>query len=261
MTWTVMIDESGTDGQSAIMTMAALLAVDTRWAQLETEWWAMLDRHGLKAIHCSELRHQLGCDEGRVVRLMADVEAIVLRHVLVSVVGVMQKDDYDQIYKPTQPVSGNKHSRLGILYRACLSFFAAFLEEHAPDNLDEVRFIYECGPKEGGLQGIHAGFQRTDVPDWFGPLSFVAKADRVALQAADCLAAGALFHERSKHAADSSNIGVSTLVMTDPAPATLAAPLSFRLPVTRTILESLRDDLLLTKTKRAALRRSIMGGL
>jgi len=44
------------------------------------------------------------------------------------VVGVMRKDDYDQIYKPTQPVSGEKHSPLGVLYRACLSFFAAFWE-------------------------------------------------------------------------------------------------------------------------------------
>ncbi len=259
MTWTVMIDESGTDGQSAILTMAALLAVDTHWAQLETEWRAMLDRHGVEAIHCSQLRHRLGYDEGRVTRLMANVEAIVLRHVPVSVVGVMRKDDYDQFYKPTQPVSGDKHSPLGVLYRACLSFFAAFLEEHPPDNLDEVRFVYERGPKEGGLQGIHAGFQRADVPDWFGPLSFVGKADRVALQAADCLAAGALFHERSQHAADPSDIGVSTLVMTEPAPATLAAPLSFRLPVTRKIIESLRDDLLLTKAERAALRCSIMG--
>ena len=45
-----MIDESGTDGQSSVLTMAALLAVDLRWARLEAEWRAMLERHGLGAI-------------------------------------------------------------------------------------------------------------------------------------------------------------------------------------------------------------------
>lgn len=34
MTWTAVFDESGTDSQSAILTIAALLAVDTRWAHL-----------------------------------------------------------------------------------------------------------------------------------------------------------------------------------------------------------------------------------
>jgi hypothetical protein len=102
----VMIDESGTDGQSSVLTMAALLAVELRWAHLEAEWRAMLERHGLDAIHCSQLRHQLGYDEARVAQLMRDVEAIILRHVPVSVVGVMRKGDYDQIYKLTQPVSG-----------------------------------------------------------------------------------------------------------------------------------------------------------
>jgi hypothetical protein len=172
----------------------------------------------------------------------------------------MRKDDYDQIYKPTQPVSGEKHSPLGVLYRACLSFFAAFLEEYPPGNLDEVRFVYERGPKEGGLQSIHAGFQRADLPDWFGALSFVSKADRVALQAADCLAAGALFHERLEHPAAPSEISASGLVMTEGTPVTIDAPVSFRLPITRAIISDLRDELLLTKAQRAALRRSIVGG-
>ena len=86
-----MIDESGTDGQSSVLTMAALLAVDLRWAHLEAEWRAMLERHGLDAIHCSQLRHQLGYDEAWVAQLMRDVEAIILRHVPVSVVGVMAR--------------------------------------------------------------------------------------------------------------------------------------------------------------------------
>jgi hypothetical protein len=248
-----MIDESGNDGESAILTMAALLAIDSCWAQLETEWRAMLERHGLPAIHCSQLRHQLGYDKRRIGAVMSDVERIIENHVPLSVVAVMRKDDYDEIYKPTRPVSGDKHSPLGVLYRANMSFFAAFLEEHPPANLDRVEFVYERGPKEGGLRAIHAGFEKTDLPDWFGPLSFVAKGDRVALQAADCLATGALVHERQEHAAAPSDVAVSSLVTTGTSPVDIAAPASFRLPVTREIIENLRDELLLTKAERAAL--------
>jgi hypothetical protein len=157
-------------------------------------------------------------------------------------------------------VSGDKHSPLGVLYRACLSFFAAWLEEYPPENLDQVGFVYERGPKEAGLQAIHAGFQRIDLPDWFGPLSFVGKSGRVALQAADCLAAGALVHEREEHAAEPSDIASSSLVMTGVTPPSLTAPVSFRLPVTRQIIEQLREELLLTKAERAVLRRSLLGG-
>jgi hypothetical protein len=257
MTWTVMIDESGNDGESSILTMAALLAVDSRWSQLEKEWRAMVDRHGLTAIHCSQLRHQLAYDERRIGAVMSDVESIIERHVPLSVIAVMRKDDYDEIYKPIRPVSGDKHSPLGVLYRASMSFFAAFLEEHPPANLDRVEFFYERGPKEGGLRAIHAGFQKADLPDWFGPLTFVAKGDRVALQAADCLAAGALVQERQEHASMPSDVAMSNLVMTGNAPPELTAPASFRLPVTRQIIEHLRDELLLTKAERVALRRAM----
>jgi hypothetical protein len=259
MTWTVMIDESGTDNHSSIMAMAALLAVDSRWAMLEAEWKAMHARHGLARIHCSELRRDLNYDDGRLAAVMEEVEAIIIRHIPLSVVAVMRKDDYDGIYKPTRPVSGIKHGPLGVLYRACMSFFAAFLEDYPPSNLDLVRFVYERGPKEGGLKSIHAAFQAADgVEDWFGPLSFMAKGERVALQAADCLAAGALFHERQQHTAGRSDISDSSLVITGSTPTSLDAPVSFRLPVTRAIIKTLRDDLLLTRTQRAALARSIV---
>jgi hypothetical protein len=45
------------------------------------------------------------------------------------------------------------------------------LLEHPPEHFDQVQFIYERGSKEGGLQAIHAGFRRIDVPDWFGSLT------------------------------------------------------------------------------------------
>ena len=168
MAWTVTIDESGTDGQSPILAMASLLAIDNRWGNLEAEWRQMLVRHGLAHIHCSQLRHDLAYDDGRLGSVMGEIEQIILRHVPLSIVAVMRKDDYDDIYKPTKPVSGSKHSPLGVLYRASMSFFAAFLEQYPPQNLDKVNFVYERGVKEGGLQGDPCRF-----PNRLGPSRLV----------------------------------------------------------------------------------------
>lgn len=259
MTWTVTIDESGTDGQSSILAMASVLAADSRWRNLEAEWRQMLARHSLVRIHCSQLRHDMGYDDARLTLVMGEIEQIILRHVPLSIVAVMRKDDYDDIYKPTKPVSGSKHSPLGVLYRASVSFFVAFLEQHPPPGLDKVNFVYERGVKEGGLQAIHADFQTvSDLEDWFGTLTFEGRDDRLWLQAADCLAAGALFHERIEHAGTHTNIADSGLVMAGQTPSSLVAPLSFRLPVTRTILETLRDELLLTRAQRTALAQNML---
>lgn len=255
MAWTVHLDESGTDGESPVWTMAAVLAYDSRWGSFGTEWREMLARHGLKEIHCRTLRHELGYDDARFNAVMADVETIVLRHVPVSIIAVMAKADYGEIYKPTKPVSGAKHGPLGVLYRASMSFFASFLEQYPPDNLDHVRFVYEKGVKEGGLRAIHGEFQNGgELDDWFGPLSFETKDAFLGLQAADCLAAGGLQRERDDHADGRDDIGQSSFVMTGETPVTLDAPISFRLPVTREIIESLRDEILLTRAERAALR-------
>jgi hypothetical protein len=255
MTWIVHLDESGMDRESPVWTMAGVLACDSRWGNFQTEWRELLARHGLKEIHCRQLRRELGYDNARFNAVMADVETIVLRHIPVSIVAVMAKADYDEIYKPNKPVSGAKHSPLGVLYRASMSFFASFLEQYPPEHLHRVRFVYEKGVKERGLLSIHGEFQNGgEVGDWFGPLSFETKDAFLGLQAADCLAAGGLQRERDDHASGRGDIGHSSFVMTGETPVALEAPASFRLPVTREIIEGLRDEILLTKAKRAALR-------
>jgi hypothetical protein len=62
------------------------------------------------------------------------------------------------------------------------------------------------------------------------------------LQAADCFAAGGLQRERDDHANGRGDIGHSSFVMTGETPVALNAPVSFRLPVTRGIIERLRYD-------------------
>jgi hypothetical protein len=50
-----------------------------------------------------------------------------------------------------------------------------------------------------------------------------------------------------------SEVAVSSLVKTGDVPMSLAAPATFRLPVTRQISEKVREELLLIKAEHAAL--------
>lgn len=167
----------------------------------------------------------------------------------------MRKDDYDEIYKPTQSKGGEKRSQLGVLYQALVSFAVSFLESFPPSNFDQLNFIYEKIDKPGGLLAIHDAFKRDgDVADWFGPLEFATRSDVLGLQGADCLASGSLQCEMELHGAEHTDIAESHLVVTNPQVA-IEAPVSFRVAIRRDILETLRDDLLLTKRARAAFLR------
>jgi hypothetical protein len=260
MRWTVVIDESGNDGTSTVVTMAGLIANESHWAGFDREWRKLIDRHGLTEIHTFKLRNHLSRDPVKLKQIMAEVEELFLQCVAVSVTVVMRKDDYDEIYKPTRPKGGQKRSQLGVLYQALVSFAVSFLESYPPENLDSLGFIYEQVSNPGGYQAIHDEFKsHGDVATWFGPLSFATRTDVLGLQAADCLASGALQWEMELHGAEHTDIGNSDLVVADQQ-TNITAPMSFRLPVTREIIEALRDDLLLTKAARAAILQRFLRG-
>lgn len=259
MRWTVAIDESGNDGTSTVVTMAGLIANESHWAGFDCEWRKLLDRHGLTEIHTFKLRNRLSRDPAKFNQIMAEVEELFLRCIAVSVTVVMRKDDYDEIYKPTQPKGGQKRSQLGVLYQALVSFAVSFLESYPPEKLDSLDFIYEQVSNPGSYQAIHDEFKdHGDVAAWFGPLSFAARTDVLGLQGADCLASGALQREMELHGAEHTDIGNSHLVVAGQQ-MNIMAPVSFRLPVTREIIESLRDNLLLTKAARAAILQRFLG--
>jgi len=239
--------------------MAGLIANESHWAGFDCEWRKLLDRHGLTEIHTFKLRNRLSRDPAKFNQIMAEVEELFLRCIAVSVTVVMRKDDYDEIYKPTQPKGGQKRSQLGVLYQALVSFAVSFLESYPPEKLDSLDFIYEQVSNPGSYQAIHDEFKdHGDVAAWFGPLSFAARTDVLGLQGADCLASGALQREMELHGAEHTDIGNSHLVVAGQQ-MNIMAPVSFRLPVTREIIESLRDNLLLTKAARAAILQRFLG--
>ncbi len=255
MPWTVAIDESGNDGTSPIVTMSGLIANESFWTGFDREWRSLLGCHGLTEIHTYKLRRKLSGDRAKFNQIMEEVREIFHKYIPVSVAVVMRKDDYDEIYKPTQSKGGPKRGQLGVLYQALVSFAVSFLESFPPSDLDQLNFIYEKIDKPGGLQAIHDAFKRDgNVAGWFGPLKFATRSDVLGLQGADCLASGSLQCEMELHGAEPTDIAQSQLVVIDPQMA-IKAPMSFRLPITRDILEALRDDLLLTKGARAAILR------
>jgi hypothetical protein len=160
MLWTVAIDESGNDGRSSIVTMAGVIANESYWKGFEGEWRSLLDRYGLMEIHTFKLRNKLGRDVAKFNQIMADVRELFVKFIPISVTVVMRKDDYDEIYKPTQSRGGEKRSQLEVLYQALVSFAVSFLESFPPPNLDQLNFIYEKIDKPGGLLAIHDAFKR-----------------------------------------------------------------------------------------------------
>ena len=263
MFWTVNFDESGKDDRSPLIIMGAVLANASYWDRFDTLWAAMLARHGLAALHCSELLHDVGWDQEKHDQVLRDAAAIIVPTIPVTLAAVMRKNDYDEIYKSTQPRSGQKHSPLGVLYRASMSFFAAFLEAYPPEGMERVNFVYEIGPKQGGLLGIHDEFMKKgDLNDWLGPLTFDDKTRALGLQAADCFATLSMRKEIEEHGHGATDIGQSSAVMQIDSdhPTTVTLPW-FRLPVTREIIGSLRDELLMSKAARAAVLAKTMASL
>jgi hypothetical protein len=252
MRWRVVIDESGNDGTSTVVTMAGLVANQRHWVRFDEAWRKLLNRNGLTEIHTFKLRNRLSREPAKFNQIMAEVGELFLRYIAVSVTVVMRKNDYDEIYKPTQPRGGQKRSQLGVLYQALVSFAASFLESYPPENLESLDFIYERVSSPGGFQTIHDEFKNHgEVAPWFGPLAFETRTDVLGLQAADCLASGALQLEMELHGAEHTDIGNSHLVVAGQQLA-ITAPVSFRLPVTREII------LLLTKAARAAILQRLL---
>jgi hypothetical protein len=122
MDWTAAIDESGNDGTSSVVTMAALIANGSHWIGYDGEWRRLLKEQGLGEIHIWKLRNAFKRDPAKLNQIMTEVEKILLQTIAVSVIVVMRKDDYEEIYKPVQPRGGQKRSQLGVLYQALLSF-------------------------------------------------------------------------------------------------------------------------------------------
>ena len=179
------MDESGNDGTSPIVTMSGLIANESFWTGFDREWRSLLGCHGLTEIHTYKLRRKLSGDRAKFNQIMEEVREIFHKYIPASVAVVMRKDDYDEIYKPTQSKGGPKRGQLGVLYQALVSFAVSFLQFFPPSDLEQLNFIYEKIDKPGGVQAIHDAFKRDgNVAGWFGPLKFATRSDVLGLHGA-----------------------------------------------------------------------------
>jgi hypothetical protein len=166
-------------------------------------------------------------------------------------VAVLRRDDYQKHYRALpKPRKPPEDSIYGVLLRACVSFSLAIIVYELNDEVQHhvVNFCLE----KGGTKDNHAGqlfqqFKTDPLADpifrgMLGNLILVHKKKSPGCQAADLMLGGAIRNERIEHGMKPSLIEQSSIA--DPnRPVSEEDVATYRIPVTRAVLKSLRDNM------------------
>jgi hypothetical protein len=260
MYWTAHIDESGTHSQSPILVMAAVLASAEKWEAFDAEWEALLAREALPHFHFTELtsRKRPRYDKYNSTQAQALIDecsAIVERHLEMSCVSILRKNDFNRLYKHREWKGAKigRDSAIGVLFRATVSWIPEFLARAGLDDDPKINFIYEAGvANSGDIERLYALFKKR-APEEFqrrlGTLTFAGKGEARGLEAADCLALGGLQQERTQHQEEPSRIEDSAFTVPTQDQLPPGAP-SFRLAIGEETLNSLYDQVWLDVAER-----------
>lgn len=190
MHWTAYFDESGTH-DSSIVILAGVIAPSEQWAAFDAEWAAMLARHQVPYVHCSEATHSKGAYAGwskdRCDQMMYSASALIVKHIPVTVTAIMRKDVHNEVFHD-QRSKGIGVRQLAILFRASMGFFIDIVENHGAERFERMDFVYEHGQKEGPLRAPFNRFKELpEYDDKLGTLRFAKRTDpdALGLQAAD----------------------------------------------------------------------------
>jgi hypothetical protein len=211
--WTVYIDEA--DSHAApVMAMGGFLSLADKWQDFDQRWiGTLLYSHNVSHSHTVDLVHK--------------------------------KKEF--LPKPRKPP---EDSMYGVLLRACVSFSLAAvslqLNEHVENEV--VNFVLEKGgTKPDYARQLFQRFKSDPLADpilrtMLGELHFADKRKSPGCQAADLMLGGAIRQERTEHGVRPSLIEHSSLADTAQPVDAEDVP-TFRIPVTRTVLESLRENM------------------
>jgi hypothetical protein len=259
MIWTAYFDESGTHDESPIMLMGGFVAPAENWKCFNVGYWQLLDFNGVAYLHGTELHHGKGQYRGwspeKINALILSVQNLINKHLAFGFVSVIRRNDYDEIYKSgEQPKKLAKDSKIGVLFRASLGLLPeavirANKEEARQAQIDVV--LESGGPNPGGVVGIFNELKSIILPGWdklIGTVEFAKKKTCPGVQVADLLIYGAYRQEIQEHGKTPTALEHSSLIANQ-IPESSDIP-SFRIPITREILESLKGGLLLREEER-----------
>jgi hypothetical protein len=255
MIWTIYIDEADSHG-APVMAMGGFLSPANKWDEFNNRWsGTLLYSYNLTHLHTIDLIHKKkefhGWDNSRHNDFVLGARELMNTHLHAGFVGVLRRDDYHNHYRSlAKPRKPPEDTMYGVLLRACVSFSLAIvalqLNERVPGEV--VNFVLEKGgTKPNYARELFQRFKTNPLADpllrgMLGNLDFADKKECPGCQAADLMLGGAIRQERTEHGIKASLIEQSSFAdITQPVDAEDVA--TFRIPVTRTILESLRENM------------------
>lgn len=270
---TAHLDESGTHTQSAISVMAGYVATSAQWERFGAYWTALLRKAGVQHIHAVELfkrtKQFKGWRAEDVNTLAIALDGVIARHLQLGFSVIIRDDDYKNIYgaRPN-PKRLPKDTKYGVCFRACLAFVPSFIASElkraaqtSPAHQITIDFALEQGHRNAGdAQRLFALFKADALPEWrhlVGAMDLSTK-DSPGAQAADFLAyciyrAESLEHGDAPSIIEKSSYVADTSVIANTYPRHSVpqyGPMLFRIPVSRQVLQSLKDDLFAIEAER-----------
>jgi len=261
---TTYIDESGTHDSSPISVIAGYVGTTIQWERFNADWTALVRKVGVRFIHGVELSKRTGQFRGwkaeDVNALMVSLDGVIAAHLELGFSVIVRDDDYKSIYGAgPHPSRVPKDSKYGVCFRACLRFVPSFIASAykragrtAPEMT--INFELERGHRNVGDARRLFDLYKADVlPEWepfVGTLATSTKGNPGS-QAADFLAYAVYRAEILEHGDAPSVIEQSSYVADTPLianyyplqPAPAKGPMLYRIPVSREVLQSLKDDL------------------
>ena len=255
MIWTVYIDEADSHG-APVMAMGGFLSLADEWEDFDQRWTGtLLYSHNLSHSHTVDLVHRKnefrGWDNSRHNEFVLGARELINAHLIAGFVAVLRRDDYRSHYKSLpKPRKPPEDSMYGVLFRACVSFSLAAVAFQLNDDVqgETVNFVLEKGgTKPDYARQLFEQFKADPLVDpllkgMLGDLDFADKKQSPGCQAADLMLGGAIRQERTEHGIKPNLIEQSSFAdATQPVDAEDVA--TFRVPVTRVILRSLRESM------------------
>jgi uncharacterized protein DUF3800 len=255
MIWTAYIDEADSHG-APVMAMGGFLSAETEWNGFEQRWnGTLLYSHNLTHSHTVDLVHRKnefkGWTDTQHNEFVLGARELMNAHLNAGFVAVLRRNDYQKHYKALpKPRKPPEDSMYGVLLRACVSFILAIIAYQLNDEVQDevVHFVLEKGgTKPDYARQLFQRFKTDPLADpmlrgMLGNLGFEDKKKSPGCQAADLILGGAIRQERTEHGMKPSLIEQSSFAdVTQPVSDEDVA--TYRIPVTRVVLESLRENM------------------
>jgi hypothetical protein len=259
--------------------MAGYVGTAGQWRQFGADWAALVRKAGVEFIHGVELSKRTGQFKGSKAEdanaLMISLKSVIAAHLKLGFSVIVRDDDYKSIYGiGPHPRRVPRDSKYGVCFRACLRFVPSLIADELKAtgraalaaNIT-INFALERGHRNVGDARRLFDLYKVDLlPTWepfIGALDTPTK-NAPGAQAADFLAYAVYRAEILEHGEAPSLIERSSYVAKtslianhyprEPLPT--KGPAVFRIPITREILRSLKDDLFALEAEQRAGRRT-----